>query len=75
MGPDVLDRQSLWYIRQTKPDIRPDTGYKKGRISGRPDIRCNPSYCPNPDTGLCTSSEDNFNAFFFVFILCVRRPL
>ena len=21
-------------IRQTKPDIRPDTGYKKGRISG-----------------------------------------
>ena len=53
MGPDILDRQSLWYmfycnsiclclfdriscysanetdIRQTKPDIRPDTGYKK----------------------------------------------
>ena len=25
-------------IRQTKPDIRPDTGYQK-----RPDIRCNPN--------------------------------
>ena len=26
-----------------KPDIRPDTGYKKGRISGKPDIRYNPN--------------------------------
>ena len=26
-------------IRQTKPDIRPDTGYQI-----RPDIRCNPTY-------------------------------
>ena len=29
-------------IRQMKPDIRPDTGYKKGRISGQPVIRYNP---------------------------------
>ena len=25
-----------------KPDIRPDTGYEKGRISGWPDIQYNP---------------------------------
>ena len=36
MGQDFL-----FDIRQTKPDIRPDI--KKGRISGRPDIRCNPN--------------------------------
>ena len=30
-------------IQQMKPDIRPDTGYKKVRISGQPDIRYNPS--------------------------------
>ena len=64
MGPDFLDRQSLWNMFCCNfichffssrisgqpviwPDIwqtNPDTGYKKGRISVRPDIRCNPKY-------------------------------
>ena len=38
-------KQFFWPdIRQTKPDIRPDTGYQK-----RPDIRCNPILNLNDD--------------------------
>ena len=41
-GYPVSGQPDIWWI---KPDIRPDT--EKGRISGGPDIRYNPSKFPS----------------------------